>query len=53
MEASEDLAAIITAENGKVLAEARGEVKYAADFLDWFAGEAGRIRGEVSILNDG
>jgi succinate-semialdehyde dehydrogenase / glutarate-semialdehyde dehydrogenase len=46
-EATEDLAAIITAENGKTLAEARGEVAYAADFLNWFSGAARRIDGSV------
>lgn len=50
IEAKEDLAAIITAENGKILAEARGEVMYAADFLHWFAGEAPRIDGTVRDL---
>lgn len=48
MEASDDLAAIITAENGKTLAEAHGEVMYAADFLYWFAGAAPRMDGSVS-----
>lgn len=47
IDAREDLAAIITAENGKTLAEARGEVTYAADFLNWFSGEACRIEGSV------
>ena len=46
-ETQDDIAAIITAENGKTLAEARGEVRYAADFLDWFAGEAPRVDGTV------
>jgi succinate-semialdehyde dehydrogenase/glutarate-semialdehyde dehydrogenase len=43
----EDLATIITAENGKPTAEAKGEVVYAADFADWFAGAAPRIEGSV------
>ncbi|MEO0566497.1 MAG: NAD-dependent succinate-semialdehyde dehydrogenase [Pseudomonadota bacterium] len=43
----EDLARIITAEQGKPLAEARGEIDYAAGFLSWFASEAERIHGEV------
>jgi succinate-semialdehyde dehydrogenase/glutarate-semialdehyde dehydrogenase len=43
----DDLARLMTAEQGKPLAEARGEVTYAAAFLDWFAGEARRVRGEV------
>lgn len=45
--ATADLAAIITAEGGKPLAEARSEVNYAAGFLDWFAEEARRGYGEV------
>jgi len=44
---SDDLARILTAEQGKPLAEARGEVLYAANFLDWFADEARRVDGEV------
>jgi len=44
---SEDLARIMTAEQGKPLAEARGEVAYAASFLEWFAGEARRVTGEI------
>ncbi|EGD60777.1 succinic semialdehyde dehydrogenase [Novosphingobium nitrogenifigens DSM 19370] len=44
---ADDLALIMTAEQGKPLAEAKGEVAYAASFLDWFAEEARRIRGEV------
>lgn len=43
----EALAATITAEQGKPLAEAGGEVEYAAGFFDWFAGEAERIYGQV------
>lgn len=38
----EDLSIILTLENGKPLAESRGEVAYAASFLEWFAGEAER-----------
>ncbi len=41
------LAALITAEGGKPLAEAAGEIRYAASFFDWFAGEAPRIYGEL------
>lgn len=44
---ADDLARILTAEQGKPLAEARGEVVYAASFLEWFAGEARRIQGEL------
>jgi succinate-semialdehyde dehydrogenase/glutarate-semialdehyde dehydrogenase len=42
-----ELAAVITAENGKPLAEAAAEVRYAASFLEWFAGEAVRVYGET------
>ena len=45
--ASEDLASIITFENGKTMAEAKGEVTYAADFLNWFSAEAPRLDGHV------
>jgi succinate-semialdehyde dehydrogenase/glutarate-semialdehyde dehydrogenase len=43
----EDLAQLLTAEQGKPLAEARGEVVYAASFLEWFAEEATRAYGDV------
>lgn len=43
----EDLALILTVEQGKPLAEARGEIEYAASFLEWFADEARRVNGEV------
>ena len=43
----EDLAVIMTAEQGKPLTEARGEIAYAAGFLDWFAEEARRAYGET------
>jgi len=43
----EDLAVIMTAEQGKPLAEARGEIVYAASFIEWFAEEAKRIYGDV------
>jgi succinate-semialdehyde dehydrogenase / glutarate-semialdehyde dehydrogenase len=43
----EDLAIIMTAEQGKPLAEAKGEIAYAAGFLDWFAEEARRVYGET------
>jgi succinate-semialdehyde dehydrogenase/glutarate-semialdehyde dehydrogenase len=43
----DDLAALMTAEQGKSLAEARGEVAYAARFIEWFAQEAARIEGEI------
>lgn len=44
---ADDLAAILTAEQGKPLAEARDEVAYGADYVSWFAGEAVRIDGEI------
>jgi succinate-semialdehyde dehydrogenase/glutarate-semialdehyde dehydrogenase len=44
---ADDLATLITAEQGKPLAEARGEVVYAAAFFEWFAEEARRVYGEV------
>jgi succinate-semialdehyde dehydrogenase/glutarate-semialdehyde dehydrogenase len=43
----EDLARILTAEQGKPLAESRGEVAFGAAFIDWYAEEAKRITGEV------
>jgi succinate-semialdehyde dehydrogenase/glutarate-semialdehyde dehydrogenase len=44
---AEDLARIMTAEQGKPLAEARGEVSYGASFVEWFAEEARRVYGET------
>ena len=44
---AEDLAQILTAEQGKPLAESRGEVNYGASFIEWFAEEAKRVYGEV------
>ncbi|MDB6454304.1 NAD-dependent succinate-semialdehyde dehydrogenase [Falsirhodobacter sp. 20TX0035] len=44
---TEDLAQILTAEQGKPLAEARGEVAYGASFVRWFAEEARRINGKI------
>jgi succinate-semialdehyde dehydrogenase/glutarate-semialdehyde dehydrogenase len=43
----DDLAAIMTAEQGKPLAEAKGEVSYAASFIEWFAEEGKRLYGEI------
>ncbi len=43
----DDLAVLMTAEQGKPLAEARGEVAYAASFIEWFAEEGKRIYGDV------
>lgn len=44
---AEDLARLIVFESGKPLSEARAEVSYAASFIEWFAEEAKRIRGDV------
>ncbi len=43
----EDLARLMTMEQGKPLAESRGEIAYAASFIEWFAEEAKRIYGDV------
>ncbi len=43
----EDLAGIMTAEQGKPLVEARGEIVYAASFIDWFAEEGRRVYGDL------
>ncbi|MGZ5779355.1 MAG: aldehyde dehydrogenase family protein, partial [Burkholderiaceae bacterium] len=47
MKHADDLAAIMTAEQGKPLAEAKGEVTYGASFIEWFAEEAKRVNGDV------
>jgi succinate-semialdehyde dehydrogenase/glutarate-semialdehyde dehydrogenase len=44
---ADDLATILTAEQGKPLAEARGEILYGASFIEWFAEEAKRVYGET------
>ena len=49
---ADDLARIMTAEQGKPLAEAKGEVVYGASFLDWFAEEAKRVYGETIPTTD-
>ncbi|HEY3786604.1 MAG TPA: NADP-dependent succinate-semialdehyde dehydrogenase [Steroidobacteraceae bacterium] len=43
----EDLASIMTAEQGKPLAESKGEIAYAAAFIDWFAEEGRRLYGDI------
>src|ERR1700688_3008972 len=43
----EDLAVLMTAEQGKPLAESRGEIAYAASFIEWFAEEGKRLYGDV------
>ncbi|MGR3468040.1 MAG: NAD-dependent succinate-semialdehyde dehydrogenase, partial [Shimia sp.] len=47
MAAQDDLAKILTAEMGKPLAEAKGEIAYGASFIEFFAEEAKRVRGET------
>ncbi len=47
LENQEDLAKILTAEMGKPLAEAQGEIAYGASFIQWFAEEARRVYGDV------
>jgi succinate-semialdehyde dehydrogenase / glutarate-semialdehyde dehydrogenase len=49
---ADDLARIMTAEQGKPLAEAKGEVGYGASFLEWFAEEARRVYGETIPTTD-
>jgi succinate-semialdehyde dehydrogenase / glutarate-semialdehyde dehydrogenase len=49
---ADDLARIMTAEQGKPLAEARGEVVYGASFLEWFAEEGRRVYGETIPTTD-
>lgn len=44
---SDELAHILTAEQGKPLAEAKGEIAYAASFVEWYAEEAKRLNGEI------
>ncbi|MDN7695078.1 NADP-dependent succinate-semialdehyde dehydrogenase [Burkholderia cenocepacia] len=47
IENQDDLAAIMTAEQGKPVAESRGEIGYAASFLEWFGEEAKRVYGDT------
>ncbi|PNU20522.1 succinate-semialdehyde dehydrogenase I [Geothermobacter hydrogeniphilus] len=47
IEHQDDLGVLMTAEQGKPLAEAKGEIIYAASFLEWFAEEARRIYGDI------
>ena len=49
---ADDLARIMTAEQGKPLAEAKGEVGYGASFIEWFAEEARRVYGETVPTTD-
>ena len=52
-ERADDLARLITLENGKVLAEANGEITYAAEFFRWFSEEAVRLSGELTTAPSG
>jgi succinate-semialdehyde dehydrogenase/glutarate-semialdehyde dehydrogenase len=47
LENTDDLAAIMTAEQGKPLAESKGEIAYAASFIEWFAEEGKRVYGDT------
>jgi len=47
MAAQEDLAQLMTAEQGKPLAESRGEIAYGASYIEWFAEEAKRVYGDT------
>jgi len=47
MQNQDDLAAILTAEQGKPLAEAKGEIAYGANYIEWFAEEGKRIYGDT------
>ena len=53
IERREDLAQLITLENGKSLTDARGEVTYAAEFFRWFSEEAVRAGGEIQTAPSG
>src|SRR4051794_17876781 len=53
MDQVEDIALVMTLEMGKPLAESRGEVAYAADYLRWFSEEAVRIDGQFQVTPDG
>ena len=48
VEHGEDLARLLTAEQGKPLPEARGEIGYGNSFIEWFSEEARRINGEIA-----
>lgn len=50
---ADEMASLLTAEMGKPLAESRGEVEFAADYLEWFAEEAVRVSGRTSVSPDG
>ncbi|HEY0238643.1 MAG TPA: NAD-dependent succinate-semialdehyde dehydrogenase [Friedmanniella sp.] len=50
---ADELALLITAENGKALTDARGEVLYSAEFFRWYAEEGVRIRGDLQVAPAG
>lgn len=52
-ERKDDLARLMTLEQGKTLKEAAGEVEYAANFFEWYAEEAKRIRGSIQEIQPG
>ncbi|NUR56269.1 MAG: NAD-dependent succinate-semialdehyde dehydrogenase [Acidobacteria bacterium] len=52
LEHLEDLAVIMTAEQGKPIAESRGEIRYAASFIEWFAEEGKRVYGDTIPQNE-
>jgi len=47
LENAEDLALLMTLEQGKPLAESRGEIRYGASFIEWFAAECQRVYGDI------
>ena len=53
LENQEDLAILMTAEQGKPLAESKGEIAYAASFIEWFAEEGKRTYGDVIPAHQG
>ena len=53
MDRADDLAMVITLEMGRPLAESRGEVEYAADYIRWYAEEAVRLNGRHTTSPDG
>lgn len=53
LERAEPLAKLISLENGKTLADARGEVAYAAEFFRWFSEEAVRVPGDLGVAPAG
>ncbi|MDR2114402.1 MAG: aldehyde dehydrogenase family protein, partial [Bifidobacteriaceae bacterium] len=53
MERADELAALITLEMGKPLADALGEVRYAAEFFRWYSEEAVRVYGRTAVAPEG